>query len=102
MFFESTIVLSARAPLADASIGMTPSLWHSITINTEMPQASEEEYSEGYFRLHFGSLQPGQQVHLKLDGQINPALFAGTHGTIAAFDGERRLVTLPVETRVLP
>lgn len=102
MFFETRVNLTARTQLADATIALSPALWRNITINTEMPQASEEKYAQGYYRLHFGPLAAGEQVHLKLDAQINPDLFAGNRGKVAAFDGDRLLVALPVETRVLP
>ena len=102
MFFETVIELRARQPLEDATIAMAAPLWRSITINTAMPQASEEEFSNGDYRLHFGPLQAGESIVLKLDSQINPDLFAGTHGAVSANDGDRRLVTLPITKRVLP
>lgn len=102
MFFETRVSLVARRPIDDAVIAMSPQLWRSITINTAMPQAKEEEYSEGLFRLHFGPLAAGHKVQLKLDAQINPDLFLGTSGQVAALDGDRPLAALPIDTWVLP
>lgn len=102
MFFETRIELTARKPLRDATIAMTSSLWKSITINTVMPQASEEEFSQGNFRMHFGRLEEGETIRLKLDSQVNPDLFGGTSGSISAYDDNRMLATLPVAIRVLP
>jgi hypothetical protein len=102
MFFETRVDFVARRSIGDAVIAMSPQLWRSITINSAMPQAKEEDYSGGLFRLHFGPLAAGQRVNLKLDAQINPDLVLGTSGQIAALDGDRILTTIPVETKVLP
>ena len=45
---------------------------------------------------------PGETLDIKIDGQINPSLFAGTQGRIELRDGERVLAAVPVEMTVLP
>ncbi len=102
MFFETTIAVETHARFADARLAMTPALWRSITINTEMPQPGEEDYADGYFRLHYGALEPGDRIELKLDAQINPDLFAGTRGEVVLFEGDRAITRVPVHLRVLP
>ena len=49
-----------------------------------------------------GPLEPGERLRVKIDGQINPPLFAGTQGDIAVFDGERRIGAIPLRIKVLP
>lgn len=102
MFFETMIEVSAHDRLDDATVAMTPSLWRRITVNTQMPQPSEEEYSGGFFRLHYGPLDAGEKLIVKLDAQINPDLFAGTSGEVALFDGDRLIARVPIELTVLP
>ena len=102
VFFEANISVTAHARLADATVAMPASLWRSITINTQMPQPLEEEYKNGYFQLHFGPLDPGESIEIKLDAQINPDLFAGNHGEVVLFDGTRAVARVPVRLRVLP
>ncbi|MGX7896391.1 hypothetical protein [Tsuneonella sp. HG222] len=102
MFFETTVDVTAHADLADATIALSPSLWRSITINTSMPQAGEEEFSDKLFKLHYGPLARGEAIHLKLDGQVNPDLFLGNRGDVALFDGEREIGRIAVRVKVLP
>lgn len=102
MFFETNIQAVARTPLTDATIGLSPSLWRSITINTAMPQATEEEFKDGFFRLHYGALDAGDAIRLKLDAQINPDLFAGNRGEVVLFDGDRQVASIPIQIAVLP
>jgi hypothetical protein len=101
-FFEMELAFESQAPLADAVIAIEPSLWRNITINTMIPAAAEEEFSDNAYRLHHGPLEPGERLHLKFDGQINPPMFLGTEGTVALFDGEQEIGAVPVSIKVLP
>ena len=73
-----------------------------MTINTMIPAASEESFKGGAYRFSYGALRAGETLVVKIDGQINPPLFAGTEGEIALFDGERRLGGMPLKIKVLP
>jgi hypothetical protein len=101
-FFETDLTLTAEAPLDDAVIAVTPALWHDMTVNTMIPAPAEESFEDGHFRFSYGPLEAGARLHVKIDGQINPPLFAGTRGEIALFDGDRRLGAMPLHIRVLP
>ena len=57
---------------------------------------------DGAFRFDYGPLKAGETLDIQIDGQINPPLFAGTHGRVAVFDGERELVGIPLRITVLP
>ena len=86
----------------DLVIAISAPLWRQMTINTMIPAASEESYSQGAQRFSFGKLEAGDSFRFKIDGQINPSLFAGTRGEIAVLDGDRRIVGTPVTMKVLP
>ena len=101
-FFETDLTLTAETPLDDAVIAVTPALWHDLTVNTMIPAPAEESFEDGYFHFSYGPLGAGERLHVKIDGQINPPLFAGTRGEIALFDGDRRVGTMPLGIRVLP
>src|SRR3546814_7711339 len=45
-FFETDLTLTAEAPLGDAVIAVTPSLWHDMTVNTMIPAPAEESFEE--------------------------------------------------------
>lgn len=101
-FYEMRVRVDAKAPIAKAVLVVPVALWRDMTVNTMIPAASEEKAQGGAFRFDYGELKPGEILDLKFDGQINPALFAGTRGTIALADGERTLAEIPLNIRVLP
>lgn len=102
MFFETRIYVTAKAPVADAVIVVPVSLWRDMTINTMVPAPSDEKAERGAFRFSYGELKPGDRLDIKVDGQINPPLFAGNSGSVALHDGEQALAHVPVEIAVLP
>jgi hypothetical protein len=102
MFFETQVRVTARAPIAKAVIAVDAGLWRDMTINTMFPAPSEESFQDGAFRFDYGPLKSGETLTVKIDGQINPPLFAGTDGKIAVLDGEHELAALPLAITVLP
>lgn len=102
MFFEMTVEVTPKRPVKDLAIAVSGDLWHEMTINTTMPSADKEEFRNGAFRFSFGDVEAGETRRFKIDGQVNPPLLAGTDGEIAAFDGETRLVSIPVRIKVRP
>lgn len=101
-FFETRIRVTAQQPLGDAALVVPVSLWRDMTINTMLPAPGGEKADKGAFRFSYGALKPGEVLDIKIDGQINPPLFAGTHGVVELHDGERPLAAIPIEIRVLP
>jgi hypothetical protein len=73
-----------------------------MTINTMIPAPSEEKAGKGAFRFHYGALKPGDTLDIKVDGQINPPLFAGNSGSVELHDGDTPVARVPVEITVLP
>lgn len=102
IFFETRIRVTAKAPIANAVVVVPASLWRDMTVNTMIPAPSEEKAETGAFRFSYGALQPGDTLDIKIDGQINPPLFAGNSGSIALNDGERPIAAIPIEIMVLP
>lgn len=101
-FFETDITLTADVPLDDAVVAVSPALWHDMTVNTMIPAPAGESFKDGRFHFSYGPLAAGDSLHIKIDGQINPPLFAGTRGDIAVFDGSRRIGVMPLRIKVLP
>ncbi|WP_447725938.1 hypothetical protein [Sphingomonas koreensis] len=102
VFFETRIRVTARTPIADAVIVVPVQLWRDMTVNTMIPAPSEEKAANGAFRFSYGPMKPGDILDIKVDGQINPPLFAGNAGSIELNDGERPLARVPIEITVLP
>ncbi len=101
-FFETDITLTADIPLGDAVIAVSPALWQDMTVNTMIPAPAEERFEDGRFHFSYGPLDAGDTIHIKVDGQINPPLFAGARGDIMVLDGDRRIGAMPLSIRVLP
>lgn len=101
-FFEMHIVGRAREAIARPTFAVSSSYWRDLTINTMMPAPASEGYDGGYFVFEFDPLAAGQSIELKIDGQVNPPMFAGTRGAIAFRDGETVLAEMPVSLRVFP
>ncbi len=101
-FFETRIEVRADTDIADATIAVAPELWRDMTINTTLPSPAEESFKDGLLHWSYGPMKAGDTLHVKVDGQINPPLFAGTSGAIFLYDGDRRLGRLPLSIRVFP
>lgn len=102
LFFETRILIEPRKPIGDVVLAISPQLWRDITINSAIPAAEKEEFSDGMIRMSFGPGEPGNPIAIKFDGQVNPPLVGSTAGEMAVFDGDERLATVPIAMRVLP
>ena len=102
MVFEWRIGITAREPISDAVVAVPANLWHDTTINSMVPAASEEAFKAGEYLFHFGALRAGDTLLFKVDGQLNPPHFDRQSGNIRLLDGERELLTAPVDLKVIP
>ena len=100
--FETIVEVRPRRAVGNLVIGVSDGLWAEMTINTMIPAAGRESFADGFHRFSFGKVEAGETFRFKIDGQVNPPVFGGTSGEIAAFDGERRLAAVPVRMKVLP
>ena len=102
MFFETQIAAVAKRPIGDAVIAVPAALWRDMTINTLIPGPSEEAFVDGEFRFHFGPLAAGQRLGVKIDGQMNPARWGSSSGSVRLLDGEAEVAALPITLKVIP
>lgn len=101
-FFETVIDIRADAPIADVTFAVETALWRDMTINTMIPAPAEETFKDGEYRFSYGPLAAGDMLTIKIDGQINPPLFAGNEGAIAVYDGDRLIGRRHFRIKVLP
>ncbi|BBE33493.1 hypothetical protein [Sphingosinicella microcystinivorans] len=101
MVFEMRMRIDAARAIPRPVIAISPSYWHELTINTMMP-AADENYGRGGYRFEYAPLAAGDTLFIKVDGQVNPALFGGTTGRITLYDGETPLAALPTRLEVRP
>jgi hypothetical protein len=101
-FFEMRFAVRANREIRNATLEVSQSYFKDLTINTIIPAPDNEEAKDANYRFSFGVLKPGEVLHVKVDGQINPPLFGGTSGNIALYDGEKRIAYIPVALQVWP
>jgi hypothetical protein len=101
-FFEFLIRVDAKQAIAKPTIAIPSSYWRDITINTIEPAPGKEVYEGDAMTFSFDRLDPGDTLLLKIDGQINPALFGGNEGTFELRDDKRTLAAIPRELTVCP
>lgn len=101
-FFEVRFVVEARQPIADAVIAVPRELFHEVTVNSLVPAPAEEGSDDKDFLLHYGPLEPGEILTVKIDGQLNPPLIGTARGDYRLLDAERELARLPARLEVLP
>ena len=83
-------------------IGVDPALWHEVTINSTVPQASEETFEGGLIRFSFGPVEAAQSFQFQVAQQINPSLWGVNPGRVVFMDHDRVLAEIPVSMRILP
>lgn len=101
-FFEMHFTGEAHRALAKPTLAIQSSYWQELAINTMVPAPASESYEDGFFLFEYDPLEAGKRISLKVDGQVNPAMFGGTRGTIQWRDGDTVLARTPVRLIVLP
>ena len=100
-FFQTRFTVHARQPISDAVIAVPAAFLHETTINSLIPQPTDERSVGGDYLYHFGPLAAGQSLRFKIGGQFNPPLFGVTEGSYRLLDGERELVRVPARLTVI-
>jgi len=102
-FFEMLFTIRNEREIRDAVLRVDEHVWNEVTINTMIPQPTEEGFNDGSFEFHFGALRPGSRLLVKVDGQINPEYPPGENaGAIVLADAAASLTTVDYSMRVLP
>lgn len=101
-FFEMMVTIKAAAPMEDAVIAISSDLLRDMTINTMIPAPDKESYRHGAYHFSYGPMAAGDVLRVKIDGQVNPALFGGTRGDIRLLDGAVPITGLPMSISVRP
>jgi hypothetical protein len=102
MILELDIDVRARRPIAQPVVAISGSYLHQLSFNSIIPQASQAEFENGTLTLHYDALRPGDRLHVKMDGQVNPSLIGGNDGMISIRDGDAVLARRSVSLWVFP
>lgn len=101
-FFEMRMRVRAREAIAKPVLAVGADVWRDITVNTMIPAATEEEYSNGEYRFTFGRLDAGDELLFKVDAQINPNYWGSSSDRIRIFGDEEPIAGIWYDMTVLP
>lgn len=101
-FFEMRAKIQAKRDFTDIGLSLSSSYWRDLTINTMIPAPSEEKSERGDYVFTYGEMKAGDTLTVKIDGQINPPMFAGTKGTLKLKDSNSTVAAIPLELTVFP
>ena len=90
-----------RAVVAQV-LGVDAALWRDLTINSQVPAASDERFEDGQYRFAYPSMKAGDTLEIKIDGQTNPPLVGRLDGSLDLLDGQTRLAGTRLSIPVLP
>ncbi len=102
LFFETHVRVVARRDIAEPVLGVDAALWRDLTINSQVPAASDERFKDGQYRFAYPSMKAGDTLEIKIDGQTNPPLVGRLDGSLDLLDGRTRLTSARLSIPVLP
>jgi hypothetical protein len=74
-----------------------------MTVNTLLPDPSEQGFANGAFSFNYGKLDGGESLLVKIDGQVNPSHGPSENeGDIFIADDHTTLAGVNFKIEVLP
>lgn len=102
MLFEMRAEIETKRNFTNLTVAISSTYWRDLTINSMIPGPTKEKSEAGRYHFSYGPIDANQTLTIKIDGQINPPLFAGTSGDILLMDGDVVIAKIPVKMKVLP
>lgn len=100
--YESTLTVVARQPIDKLVLAVPATMLRESTLNAMYPTSGDESFVDGDYRYTFGRLEAGDTFVIRIEMQINPALFGFSRGHVRVLDDKRALTGLDVSMLVLP
>jgi len=100
--FEMRAAVTAKQALQNPTLALSVDYWHELTINSFVPAPLKESVVDGEFRFTWEALAPGDTLHVKIDGQVNPQFFHQNRARVAVMDGERSISSHDTTLRIWP
>lgn len=102
-YFEMILNIEAENAVEDTVVLIGAPLLRDITVNTLLPDPSAQSFRDGSFEFRFGPLGAGENLVVKLDGQVNTSHTpSANEGAIAVAEGEIIVATVDYAMEVLP
>ena len=101
-FFEMRVRIAAKQAIAKPVVAVTSAYWRNLTINTMIPAPSEEGFEDGSLAFTYGSMEAGDTLEIKIDGQVNPARTGSSAGIVTLREDKSPLASVPVSLKVFP
>lgn len=102
-FFEMSISVATTRDIANLVVVIDADLWRDVTVNTLLPDPAGHAFRDDAYEFRFGDLDAGENLQIKIDGQINPSLAPpADEGEISVGDGDAVLAAVTYAMEVLP
>jgi len=102
LLFETRFTITARQPIQDAVLRLSPEWADGLTINTIEPAPSDESSANGWLSFDLGAISAGDSYQLHMQYQVNPTTTGGRDLHVKLLDGTTTLTTLTRHLRVWP
>jgi hypothetical protein len=102
LLFEARFTITARQPIHNAVLRLSPQWADGLTINTVEPQPSSETSKAGWLALTLGPIDAGATYQLHLEYQVNPTSSGGRTMQVELLDGSQLLTTASRHLQVWP
>lgn len=102
LFFQGRFTVRAQAAIENATLVFGPGWMENVHINTIEPAPTEEGSRDGDLALSFGRLEPGDELVLYMQFQVNPTNVGHRPADVALYDGDELIARVDHTVTVFP
>jgi hypothetical protein len=102
LLYQTRFQIVAHQDIQNAILVLDRNWLEGMTVNTLEPSPSSEDSKNGRLALFLGSINAGHVWNQYLSFQVNPTSVGGRNGSVALYDGSKRLVSLTRSSTVFP
>jgi hypothetical protein len=102
LFFQGRFAVRAQAAIENATLVFEPGWMENTHINTIEPAPTEESSRDGDLALSFGPLEPGDELVLYMQFQVNPTNVGHRPADVALYDGDELIARVDRTVTIFP
>ena len=102
LFFQGRFAVRAQAAIENATLVFEPGWTENTHINTIEPAPTEESSRDGDLALSFGPLEPGDELVLYMQFQVNPTNVGHRPADVALYDGDELIARVDHTVTIFP
>jgi hypothetical protein len=102
LLFETRVEVTAHRDIKELELVFDRGWWESMTVNTILPEATQEASSDGRVVLAYGPLGAGHREVTWIQFQVNPTNVGERQENIDVKDGETELAQVRRAVTIFP